>query len=127
MGADYSRDVPNEVDDRLAIVVSIDLLARSRIEDAAARAGWRLESARADDLVERLASARPNLLVLDLDAGGRALLDEVAAAGEALPPRVVGFFSHVDAELRAAAVAAGCEAMPRGKFWRTLPDLLASG
>jgi hypothetical protein len=118
--------VPNEVNERVAIVVSIDLLARSRIDDAAARAGWRVELTSAQGLRERLASTPADLLVLDLDAGGKELLEEVARAEDALPPRVVGFFSHVDAELGAAAAAAGCEAMPRGRFWRTLPDLLAS-
>jgi hypothetical protein len=119
--------VPAEVTKRVAIVVSVDLLARSRIEDAAARAGWTVELATAPALSERLASSRADLLVLDLDAGGKALLDQVAAGDrDLLPERVVGFYSHVDTELGAAAADAGCDAMPRGKFWRTLPELLSS-
>jgi hypothetical protein len=119
--------VPAELTQRVAIVVSVDLLARSRIEDAAARAGWTVEVAAAPTLFERLASSRADLLVLDLDAGGRALLDQIATGDRALlPDRVLGFYSHVDTELRAAAADAGCDAMPRGKFWRTLPELLSS-
>jgi DNA-binding response OmpR family regulator len=110
----------------VAILVSDDLLARSRLEDAAARAGWRLEVARAGDLVARVAASDAELLVLDLDAGGRELLHGVSEAGKRgqMPARVVGFFSHVDAALGEAARAAGCDAMPRGKFWRALPVLL---
>ncbi|HEY7876133.1 MAG TPA: hypothetical protein VIG64_13540, partial [Actinomycetota bacterium] len=69
----------------------------------------------------------PGLLILDLDAGRRELLDAVQAARAAglVPGRVVGFISHVDKELSAAAVDAGCEVFPRGKFWRALEKLLS--
>jgi DNA-binding response OmpR family regulator len=118
--------VPNDVKERVALVVSVDLLARSRIEDAAARAGWKVESATPRSLGE-LGGSSGELLVLDLDAGGKELLEVVTAkrAEGALPKRIVGFYSHVDKELGAAAAAAGCDAMPRGKFWRTLPELLS--
>jgi hypothetical protein len=120
--------MPNEIKERVAIVVSTDLLARSRLEDAAARASWEVRTATEHDFVEKLGATRADLLVLDLDAGGIPLLERVAQAreGALLPERVVGFFSHVDAELGKAAEAAGCDAMPRGRFWRSLPDLLGS-
>ncbi len=39
--------------------------------------------------------------------------------------RTVGFGSHVDEELLAAARAAGCdEVLPRSRFFARLPDLL---
>ena len=113
-----------ELTKRVAIAVTTDLLARSRIEDAAERAGWRLDVTTAEGLAEMLAATRPDLLILDLDAGGASLLDQVGGLAEP-PVRVVGFFSHVDTELRDAAETAGCDAMPRGRFWRSLPDLLA--
>jgi hypothetical protein len=67
------------------------------------------------------------LLILDLDRGREPALDELdsVAAGDR-PPTVVGFFSHVDAGLAIAARAAGCEPIPRGRFWTALPDLLRS-
>lgn len=115
---------PTDVD---VVAVTTDLLARARLEDAAARAGSRLEIASVTSLQERLAVVRPSVLILDLDAGREALLETVRSARAAgvVPARVVGFFSHVDKELGAAAVAAGCEAFPRGKFWRGLEALLS--
>lgn len=111
----------------MALLVSTDLLARSRLEDAAARAGWRVDVTSAQALPERAASSGADVLVLDLDSGGPDLLDRLKEARERgeIPARVVGFFSHVDTALAEAARAAGCEAVPRGKFWRSLPELLA--
>lgn len=36
---------------------------------------------------------------------------------------VIGFGSHVDTDLLRAAEAAGCEVLPRSKFFSRLPDL----
>jgi AmiR/NasT family two-component response regulator len=112
---------------QVVVAVTSDLLARARLEDAAARAGVMLEIARADVLAERLAALRPDLVVLDLDAGRTELLGRVdAALSEGVtPPRIVGFISHVDKDLAAAAAEAGCEVVARGKFWRGLAELLA--
>ena len=117
----------NELRERVAVVVSPDLLARSRLDDAARRAGWRVEFATEQTIRTRLEGGVVDLLVLDLDAGRHELLEQIADAREhdRLPARVVGFFSHVDTELAAAARAAGCDAMPRGKMWRGLADLLS--
>ncbi len=61
-----------------------------------------------------------DLVVVDLGRPGvLAVLGSVAG-------RVVGFASHVDTELVAAARAAGCqEVLPRSRFFATLPALLA--
>jgi hypothetical protein len=58
-----------------------------------------------------------DVLVVDLDSGGNALVDELGRLGPRLPPKVVGYFSHIDAELGQAAAAAGIRAYPRGRFW----------
>lgn len=118
----------NGLTEGVALLVSTDLLARSRLEDAAARARWRVEVASPAGLPERAAAGGIDLLVLDLDSGGAELLEALRAARErgGVPGRVVGFFSHVDSALGQAARAAGCDAMPRGKFWRSLADLLGS-
>lgn len=113
---------------QVVVAVSGDLMARARLEDAAARAGARLELASVDTFTEKLRSFRPDLLVLDLDVGRDKLLQRLneARAHGFLPAGVVGFVSHVDVALAKAARAAGCEAIPRGKFWRELPDLLSA-
>lgn len=111
---------------QVVVAVSGDLMARARLEDAAARAGARLEMASTDTFTEKLRSFRPDLLVLDLDAGRDKVLQRLqeARAHGLVSARVVGFVSHVDAALAEAARAAGCEAMARGKFWRGLQGLL---
>ncbi|CAN5573844.1 hypothetical protein BH24ACT26_BH24ACT26_21840 [soil metagenome] len=103
-------------------------MARARVEQAVATVAGELRVARVGGLVETLEAAGGDILVLDLDQGGEASLEELVAANAAdlAPPRVIGFFSHVDDELGRAARAAGCEALPRGRFWRTLPELLGA-
>ncbi len=111
---------------RTVLLVGGDLMARARLEAAAREAGAELVIASRETLEAELVENRPAMVVLDLDAGGDRLL---AALGRArarglVPERVVGYFSHVDAALGQAAGAAGCEAMPRGRFWRSLAELL---
>jgi hypothetical protein len=105
-----------------------DLMARTRVEQAAAAAGVELRRVRPTSLVEELRAKPVDLVVIDLDAGRAAVVAEVAAARDEglLPARTVGFFSHVDADLGRAARAAGCEALPRGRFFATLAEVFAS-
>jgi hypothetical protein len=102
-------------------------MARARLEQAASAMGLALTTAAPGGLAEALRRKPPEVVVLDLDGGGEALLAEVerARTGGIEPPRVVGYFSHVDESLGAAARKAGCEALPRGRFWRTLPEVIA--
>jgi hypothetical protein len=108
------------------LIVGGDLMARSRLVDAASRSGMTLETTQVAGLLEQLREIQPVLLVVDLDEGGEAVLAALVAAREngSLPARVVGFYSHVNRGLGQAAEAAGCEAWPRGKFWGSLPGLL---
>jgi hypothetical protein len=109
-----------------AVLVGGDLMAQARLQRAADDGGVALRRVRPEGLVDALRAAPADLLVLDLDAGRQPLLDEVtrARAAGVVPARVVGYFSHVDDELGRAARAAGCAAMPRGRFWRALDDVL---
>ena len=94
------------------------------------------------DLIDRskLAAALPGATFLQ---GPEALLDQAAGAdlvvvdlgrpgvSDALPAlvatgaRVVGFAAHVDRNTLEEASAAGCQAMPRSQFFRSLGDLTA--
>ena len=64
---------------------------------------------------EELASVDADVVVVDLSRPG--VLDVLPAVAQRVP-RIVGFGSHVDTELLAAARAAGCtEVLPRSRFF----------
>ena len=91
-------------------IIGRDLKDRDRLERAATRAGLDLTPT----------DAPPAVIVVDLDREG---------VPKDLPEgiRTVGYYSHVNEELARRADAAGIEAIPRGKFWTELPDLLTRG
>ena len=67
-----------------------------------------------------LAGASADLVVVDLSRPG--VLDALAR----VDARTIGFGSHVDHQLLAAARAAGCdEVLPRSKFFARIGELLA--
>ena len=91
-----------------------DLMDRSKV--AAAAPGAVFVSDPAD-----LAATEADVVVLDLGRTG-AIEALASLAGR----RTIGFASHVDAELIAAAQAAGCSVvLPRSRFFAGLPDVLA--
>jgi len=106
--------------DGTIVVASADLQVRARVERAAPDAVFTQPTGFSERLVEAA------LLVLDLDAGGQPAIDEAVAYAPVSdrPLRIVGFFSHIDDDLRLSAQGAGIEAYPRGRFWRDLPALL---
>ena len=70
-----------------------------------------------------LAGTDAELVVVDLTRPG--VLDALPHLGGA---RTIGFASHVDRELAAAAAAAGCrEVLPRSRVFSSLDELLAPG
>ncbi|CAN5204976.1 hypothetical protein BH18ACT4_BH18ACT4_15770 [soil metagenome] len=99
------------------VVLAPDLMDQSRIRAATA----------AHDAVfvgrpEALAAAADDSDLVIVDLSRRGVLDVLGAIG----PRTIGFGSHVDHELLAAAAAAGCdEVLPRSQFFRRLPVLVA--
>ena len=100
-------------------------MARARLQNAAENMGATLITCALDTLETTLQERCPAVVVLDLDSGGGDVLAALARArgNDLVPERVVGYFSHVDAALGEAARAAGCDAMPRGRFWRSLPEI----
>lgn len=95
-----------------------DLADRSRIAAAAPDAEFVGVAA----LLPRVA-AGADVVLVDLSRDGALdVLDEVVALGG----RVVGYGPHVDAELLAAAVAAGAEAVPRSRFFREVQPFITT-
>jgi hypothetical protein len=111
----------------VVVLVGGDLAARARIADAAGRAGVELVTTTPAGLGPA-ADRGPELVIVDLDEGGERALAAVAGltSSGTRPPRVVGYVSHVDRDLIARARAEGIEALPRGRFWRELVNLVSS-
>ena len=109
------------------VLVGGDLMARSRVEAAASAGASQLFRADPDTMVAVVTERDPDILILDLDGGREKALEglETLRARGVRPRRVVGYFSHIDNQLGQAAREAGCEAMARSRFWRSLPELLA--
>ncbi len=116
----------NNRNQRTIAVVGGDLMARSRIESAAAGLSLEVRRLGLDELGSLEAPPEVDLVVLDLDSGGRELIDTWASLAGESGPRAVGYFSHVDAALGEYARSKGVDGLPRGRFWRTLEELLGA-
>jgi DNA-binding NarL/FixJ family response regulator len=115
----------------MIVAVVDDLLFSSKIRGAAQHAGQTIHFVRsADAVIGELREKQPALVIFDLD---RASLSPIAsiASVKAQPDlahiRLVGFVSHVHADVIEAARRAGIDqVMARSAFVATLPQLLAN-
>ncbi|HTU03323.1 MAG TPA: hypothetical protein VMG58_15955 [Candidatus Sulfotelmatobacter sp.] len=106
-----------------------DLFFGARIQETARRLGvpFRLVGS-AEEAAALARAAAPALLIVDLNAAAGRPLD--AVRGLRTDPAVqgmtiLGFCSHVQQELRAAAAEAGCDrVLARSAFTAELPELL---
>lgn len=112
---------------RRVVMAVPDLFFATRIATTATHLGVPLEQTTANRLVAACRARPPDLVIVDLHGPGdpvgaiRALRGDPATRGV----RVVGFHSHVDDSLRAAALAAGADAvLARSAFTRRLAALL---
>jgi CheY-like chemotaxis protein len=113
-----------------ATVVALveDLIFLSRIRETAKAVGATVETGDTTNCLASIAKARPQAILLDLNSARLSAVDCVRAlkadpATRQIP--IVGFVSHVQSDLIAAARAAGCDlVLARSAFSRQLPDLL---
>jgi CheY-like chemotaxis protein len=106
------------------VAVVPDLLIETRIEAAAKRLKASVETVSAQEATERIASTKPDLVIVDLAAPGLDLEATGSAAREGRI-RLAGFYPHVDVALRAAATRAGiAHVYPRSRFLRELSTIL---
>ena len=112
---------------RRVVAVVPDLFFATRISGTAERLGVALEMPGPAAALETIRRVPPDLVILDLHASGdplklaRALRADIATRSIHL----IGFYSHVDRELREAALAAGLDqVLPRSVFSVRLPALL---
>jgi len=101
-----------------------DLLFGSRLVSALGEAGHEVELvSSADDVRARVGAA--DVLVVDLTADAAA---GIALVGELRPAaRTLGFYSHVEADVRRAAEEKGYDlVVPRSRMHREGPKLVES-
>lgn len=105
-----------------------DFFFASKLKEAARAAGVELVFTHSvDETVERAAELNAKLVVLDLNGDGYSRVEAVRAL-KADPrtrgARTVGYLSHVMAERKAEAAAAGCDrVLARSAFVKLMPDL----
>ncbi|MFB3923997.1 MAG: hypothetical protein ACE145_19925 [Terriglobia bacterium] len=112
----------------MILVIVEDMIFLSKIQQTAAAAGVKVGPAMPDNLVEMLGRGQVSGVIIDLKHASGAALETVRrlkADPSSHPIPVVGFLSHVQAELAAAAREAGCDqVMARSAFAQQLPQLL---
>lgn len=112
------------------LVAVPDLILRAKVADAVRHAGRVPVSAKSPEVaLAKAVETCPALVVVDLGDDRIAPFDTVRAlkADEGTrDARVVGFFSHVDAHIKALGVEAGCdEVLPRSAFVKRLARIVA--
>lgn len=106
----------------LAIVP--DLLIETRIEGAAKGLEGTVQTVPAHEATERIASTRPELVIIDLAAAGLDI-EAIAAAARQTGAQLAAFYPHVDVALRRSAKRARIDHIyARSRFLRELPAIL---
>jgi hypothetical protein len=109
-----------------------DLFFLAKIQETARKLGVKVAFVKADkDIVSRLADVpegcRPSLIVFDLNNVGAKPLTLIPRLKSKMKrgTSVIGFLSHLQGDLKAKAMEAGCDmVMPRSAFSQNLPNLL---
>lgn len=108
----------------MIVALVSDLLFESKISTTARLLGVPVQIHRRVDATRAAADAAA-LVILDLNADGGVLALARSIKQSRPATRVVGYLSHVQADLARAAKAAGLdEVLSRSRFTETLPDLL---
>lgn len=109
-----------------------DLFFMAKIQETARKLGIKVSFVKNDkDTIARLLALpeeeRPTLIVFDLNNANAKPLTLIPKLKTKLKraTSIVGFLSHLQGELKAKAIEAGCDTvMPRSAFSQTLPNLL---
>jgi DNA-binding NarL/FixJ family response regulator len=104
-----------------------DLFFQMKLAETAKHLGVEVKVAANPDALLAEAGAGLRLVLVDLNARSQPLeaVARLRAAGN--PARIIGFLSHVQAELAQRARAAGCdEVLPRSSFTQNLAAILSA-
>jgi CheY-like chemotaxis protein len=108
-----------------------DLFFLAKIQETSRKLGIKVAFVKADkDVLNRLTEsdqARPSLIVFDLNNANAKPLTLIPKLRTKLKKgtSIIGFLSHLQGDLKAKAIEAGCDmVMPRSAFSQNLPNLL---
>ena len=109
-----------------------DLFVLAKIQETARKLGVKVGFVKADkDIVSKLSGVpeeqKPSLIVFDLNNANAKPLSLIPKIKAKLKrgTSVIGFLSHLQGDLKAKAIEAGCDiVMPRSAFSQNLPNLL---
>jgi CheY-like chemotaxis protein len=110
------------------LVIISDLIFRSKIDDAARRAGVPLRVAKTVEQLDRhLGNATPAVVLMDLEMEGSEaplFLDRLRTNPASAKVPVIGFAGHTNVEVIHAARADGVQVMARSAFVAQLPAMM---
>jgi len=111
---------------RVLAVVN-DLFFSVKLTEAAKRCGLALEFVKDGNLVMEKATEKPSLIVFDLNYEAvepLELITRLKGKPETKSISLIGYLSHVQAELKQKAQEAGCDmVMARSAFSQNLPQI----
>lgn len=118
---------PVEVPRRILVAVD-DMFFLAKIQETARQLKVAIELAKTDKELLEKAEIPPALIILDLNSIALkplATIGKIRHKPELKKTALIGFLSHLQADLKLKAQEAGCDmVMPRSAFSQTLPGLL---
>jgi len=115
---------------RKAVAVMSDIFFAVKVNEAAKRGGYSFVMAKTEESALNNIRSGAGIVILDLncrDVDPIALLKTIKADESLKHVRTVAFLSHVQEDLRRAAVEAGCgEVMPRSRFVTVVDSLFTA-
>jgi PleD family two-component response regulator len=115
-------------DGKKILAVVNDLFFTVKITDAAKKAGMQVEFVKDEEQLLEKAKDRPTLIIFDLgfDAVEPVqLIEKLKMSKETKSISLIGFLSHIHAELKQKAQQAGCNmVLARSAFSQNLPVIL---
>lgn len=121
---------PNRNPDQAPLVVAVlsDLFFGVKIAEAARRAGGQARFVTTEEDLLAAVASHPAMVVFDLqqrDLQPARLLRRLTQDPDSNGIPTLGFFSHVQEELRREALEAGCDTvLPRSKFTERVDELV---
>ena len=114
-------------DNKTVLAVVNDLFFSVKITDAAKRAGIPVEFIKDEKEVIAKAKSKPTLIIFDLnfaDVQPLKLISKLKTGADFKGISVIGYLSHIQADLKMQAQEAGCDmVLARSAFSQNMPQI----